>query len=235
VLFFIGKKPHNGAEMSRVVNVLIVDDHPPVRDGIKSALSHSESIKIVGEAETGEELEELLMEVRVDVVVLDISLPDRSGIDVLYMMHNRFPSVRVIVLSMYNRADYIIEALQAGAAGYMTKETSPVKLIEGIRMVTDGDYFFDSRVMKTVVDKALEHPQRYYDVEDKAYENLTAREQEIMRLLAEGFSVRRVAQSLSISYRTVENHRTSIFRKLNVKNSAELVHYARKLGVIDFD
>lgn len=134
---------------------------------------------------------------------------------------------------MYNRTDYIIEALQAGAKGYISKETSPIKLIEGIRMVYNDEFFFDKIAMATVVNKALEHPQRYYDVEDNAYESLTSREKEVMRLLAEGFAVRRIAQSLSISHRTVENHRTSLFRKLKVKNAAELVHYAQRLGIIE--
>ncbi len=215
--------------------MVLVDDHPPIREGIKSAFRKSDHISIVAEAESGESLEDILEETAVDVVVLDVSLPDRSGIDILNSLRNRYPRVKVIMLSMHSRADYILESLQAGAAGYMTKETSPALLVDGIRKVEAGEYFFDTIAMEAIVQKALEHPQRYYDIEDEAYETLTAREQEVMRLLAEGFSVKRVAQSLSISYRTVENHRTSVFRKLDVKNLAELVHYAEKLGVIDFN
>ncbi len=220
--------------MNKALRVILVDDHPPVRDGIKSAFMQTDTLRIVAEAESAERLEELMAEVPTDVVVLDVSLPDRSGIDVLHTLLTHYPTVKVIMLSMYSRTDYIVESLHAGAVGYMTKETSPLELIEGIRKVHRGEYFFDKTAMQALVQKALEHPRRYYDIEDKVYERLTAREQEIMRLLAEGFSVRRVAQSLSISYRTVENHRTSIFRKLNVKNLAELVHYAKRLGVIDF-
>jgi DNA-binding NarL/FixJ family response regulator len=224
---------HTTGSMARAIRVFLVDDHPPVRDGIKSALLRSESIQVVGEAECGGELVRLLAAISVDIVVLDISLPDISGIELLHHIREKYPVVKVIVLSMYNRTDYIIEALQAGAKGYISKETSPIKLIEGIRMVYNDEFFFDKIAMATVVNKALEHPQRYYDVEDNAYESLTSREKEVMRLLAEGFAVRRIAQSLSISHRTVENHRTSLFRKLKVKNAAELVHYAQRLGIIE--
>ncbi|MFO7850532.1 MAG: response regulator transcription factor [Spirochaetia bacterium] len=221
--------------MSKAIRVILVDDHPPLVDGIKSALNHTDTVSVVGEAGTGQELEQLLSETGVDVVVLDLSLPDRSGIDLVYMMQDRYPSIEVIILSMYNRSDYILESVRAGALGYMTKESPPAKLIEGIHAVCKGEYFFDQVSLKTVIERALEHPRRYYDIEDKAYEKLTGREQEIMRLLSEGFQVRRIAQNLSISYRTVENHRSSIFRKLKVNNLAELVHYAKKLGIIDFE
>ncbi|MFP4179519.1 MAG: response regulator [Spirochaetaceae bacterium] len=221
--------------MGKAIRVMLVDDHPPLLDGIKSALNHTNTIEIAGQAGTGQQFEQLLTETEADVAVLDLSLPDRSGIDLMYMIQDRYPSMEVIILSMYNRADYIMESVQAGALGYMSKETPPVKLIEAIQSVYRGEYFFDQVSLKTVIDKALESPRRYYDIEDKAYEKLTGREQEIMRLLSEGFPVRRIAQNLSISYRTVENHRSSIFRKLRVSNLAELVHYAQKLGIIDFE
>lgn len=217
------------------IKVVLIDDHPPVRDGVKAALQTDSAIKIVGEGETGAELMSILESRKADIVILDISLPDSSGIELLTTIRSRFPLVKVIMLSMYSRSDYVLEAITNGASGYMTKETSPMKLIGGIKQVNSGDFYFDQVTLNVIIHKAMEHPQRFYDVKDEAYEQLTAREQEIMRLLAEGFSVKRIAQSLFISYRTVENHRTSIFRKLNVKNSAELVHYATRLGIIDIE
>ncbi len=217
------------------IRVILVDDHPPVRDGVKVALERDKEILIEGEAETAQELCEILKEKEADVIVLDISLPDISGLELVNYLHDQHPLVKIIILSMYNRCDYILEAISNGVSGYMTKETSPVRLIEGIKQVMRGEYFFDQISLEAIIQKALEHPQRFYDVQDNAYESLTSREQEIMRLLAEGFSVKRIAQNLFISYRTVENHRTSIFRKLKVKNAAELVHYATRLGIIDFD
>jgi len=219
----------------KAINVVLIDDHPPVRDGVKAALQRDSEIMIVGEGETGEELFDILGKLKVDVVVLDISLPDSSGIDLLSTIRAKYPLVKVIILSMYSRSDYVLEAISSGANGYVTKETSPVRLIEGIKQVCKGEYHFDQVTLEIIIHKALEHPQRFYDVKDEAYESLTAREQEIMRLLAEGFSVKKIAQSLFISFRTVENHRTSIFRKLNVNNSAELVHYATRLGIIDLE
>lgn len=217
------------------IRVVLVDDHPPVRDGVKVALQRDRDIAVVGEAETGEEMREILQDREVDVVVLDISLPDCSGVDLVSFLREQYPLVKIIVLSMYSRSDYVLEAVSSGVSGYMTKETSPVRLIDGIKQVLQDEYFFDQVTLEVIIQKALEHPQRFYDVQDNAYESLTSREQEIMRLLAEGFSVKRIAQSLYISYRTVENHRTSIFRKLKVKNAAELVHYATRLGIIDLE
>ncbi len=217
------------------VRVVLVDDHPPVRDGVKAALQRDREIAVVGEAETGEEMRAILQDCEVDVVVLDISLPDSSGVELVSFLRGQYPLVKIIVLSMYSRSDYVLEAVSNGVSGYMTKETSPVRLIEGIKQVLRGEYFFDQVTIEVIIQKALEHPQRFYDVQDNAYESLTSREQEIMRLLAEGFSVKKIAQNLYISYRTVENHRTSIFRKLKVKNAAELVHYATRLGIIDLD
>ena len=213
--------------------MVLVDDHPPVRDGVKVALQRDKDIIISGEAETIEELREILRDSEIDVVVLDISLPDGSGVELITQLREQYPLLKIIILSMYSRSDYVLEAVSNGVSGYMTKETSPVRLIDGIKQVLRGEYFFDQVTLEVIIQKALEHPQRFYDVQDNDYESLTAREQEIMRLLAEGLSVKKIAQSLYISYRTVENHRTSIFRKLKVKNAAELVHYATRLGIID--
>ena len=213
--------------------MVLVDDHPPVRDGVKVALQRDKDIIISGEAETAEELREILRDSDIDVVVLDISLPDGSGVELVTQLREQYPLLKIIILSMYSRSDYVLEAVSNGVSGYMTKETSPVRLIDGIKQVLRGEYFFDQVTLEVIIQKALEHPQRFYDVQDNDYESLTSREQEIMRLLAEGLSVKRIAQSLYISYRTVENHRTSIFRKLKVKNAAELVHYATRLGIID--
>lgn len=213
--------------------MVLVDDHPPVRDGVKVALQRDKDIIISGEAETAEELSEILRDSDIDVVILDISLPDGSGVELVTQLREQYPLLKIIILSMYSRSDYVLEAVSNGVNGYMTKETSPVRLIDGIKQVLRGEYFFDQVTLEVIIQKALEHPQRFYDVQDNDYESLTSREQEIMRLLAEGLSVKRIAQSLYISYRTVENHRTSIFRKLKVKNAAELVHYATRLGIID--
>jgi DNA-binding NarL/FixJ family response regulator len=136
---------------------------------------------------------------------------------------------------MYDRIDYILEALANGAIGYMTKETSPSRLAEGVRKVYSGEYYFDQIALEALIRKAQERPQHCVDVKDSGYEQLTAREQEVMRLLAQGIPVKRIAQSLCISYRTVENHRTNLYKKLGLHNDAELVHYATRIGIIDFD
>lgn len=223
-----------GAEMKQV-RVVLVDDHPPVRDGLKGGLLRDRGIELAGEAEDGEELFRILATTEVEVVVLDISLPDYSGIELTRILGERHPGVRALVLSMYNRIDYILEALANGARGYMTKESSPYRLAEAVRRVAEGEYYFDQAALEQLVHKAQEQPRSFIDIQDSGYEQLTAREQEVMRLLAQGIPVKRIGQSLYISYRTVENHRTNIYKKLKIKNDAELVHYATRIGVIDFE
>lgn len=217
------------------IRVFLVDDHPAVRDGVRSALIRSGRIEIAGEADDGAGLLEELERAAPEVVLLDIGLPDGSGIELIEKILQRMPRVGVIMLSMYNRIDYIVESLRCGARGYITKETSPARIAEGVERVKAGEFFFDGVALDAIVGKLLESAFNIVDVSDSAYETLTAREQEIMRLLSQGSSVRKIAQMLFISSKTVENHRTSIFRKLNLENSAELVHYATKIGLIDLD
>ncbi|WP_020610693.1 response regulator [Sediminispirochaeta bajacaliforniensis] len=215
--------------------VYLVDDHPAVRDGVRSALLRSGFISIVGEADDAYRLFVDLEAVRPEVILLDIGLPDGSGIDLIEKIRMKLPHVRILMLSMYNRIDYIVESLRNGARGFVTKETSPSRIAEAIERVHAGEYFFDGTVLDAIVGKLLENSYNIMDVSDSAYATLTAREQEIMRLLAQGNSVRKVAQMLFISKKTVENHRTSIFKKLNINNSVELVHYATRIGLIDID
>lgn len=217
------------------IRVVLVDDHPPVRDGLKASLLRDKNIELVGEAEDGEEMLSILEQTEVDVIVLDISLPDYSGLDLLQVLRDRYPVVQTLVLSMYTRIDYILESLANGARGYMTKETSPGRLAEGVRKVFDGEFYFDQVALEALISKAQESPQRFINIQDTGYEQLTAREQEVMRLLAQGIPVKRIAQSLCISYRTVENHRTNLYKKLKLNNDAELVHYATRIGIIDLE
>jgi DNA-binding NarL/FixJ family response regulator len=223
------------------IGVFLVDDHPAIRDGVRSALMRSGRVEIVGEADDGIGLMSSLdkleknSKVQPELILLDISLPDGSGIDLIEKILLRLPKVKVLMLSMYNRIDYIVESLRNGAMGFVSKEASSDRIAEGIVRVMAGEYFFDGIALEAIVVKMLENGYKIVDVSDAAYETLTAREQEIMRLLSQGCSVRKISQMLFISSKTVENHRTSIFRKLNIGNSAELVHYATRIGLIDID
>lgn len=216
-------------------STLIVDDHPLFREGLKAILARESQFEVVGEAGNGREGLKMAKQLKPDLAVVDLSLPDKNGIEVIKEILAHLPSTRILVLSMHSKVDYIAEAFRAGATGYMVKGSDPNKLLQGLQSVADGEYFLDSMVSHEVVGKLREMPETQTKVRDMAYNSLTAREQEVLRLLAEGLSSRDVAVRLYISPKTVENHRASIMRKLGIHSAMELVRYAARLGLIDVD
>ena len=215
--------------------IVVVDDHPLFREGLKSLIGRNPSLEIVGEAGTAGEGLRLVKELKPDLAVVDISLPDRNGIEVTRELRTSHPNVRIVIMSMHSKIDYITEAFKAGATGYIVKESATDRILQGIEAASRGEYFLDSTLSHNVVEKLLATPDKESKITDKRYNTLTAREQEIMRLLAEGLSTKEVAARLCISPKTVENHRFSIMAKLDIHSSIELVRYAAKLGLIDVD
>jgi RNA polymerase sigma factor (sigma-70 family) len=213
--------------------ILIVDDHPVFREGVKALLARRSEFTVIGEAATGAEGLRKAMELKPDVVLMDISLPDRSGIDVTYDIRSSLPETRVAILSMHIDIDYIARAFQAGATGYVVKESATERLIECLEAVTTERYFVDSSLSHEVVESLLHRRDHKAKMTDAAYGTLTTREQEVMRLLAEGLSAKEIAERLCISQKTVENHRSSIMRKLDLHTTMDLVRYAAKFGMID--
>jgi DNA-binding NarL/FixJ family response regulator len=155
--------------------------------------------------------------------------------EVARKIRNHLPRTRVMILSMHSKIDYIVESFQAGATGYVVKESAAERLALGLSAVAAGEYYLDSSISHEVVAKLMNSPVREAKVSDTGYGKLTAREQEIMRMLAEGASKGEIAGRLCISIKTVENHRTNIMRKLNIHSAMELVRYAARLGLIDVD
>jgi DNA-binding NarL/FixJ family response regulator len=170
-----------------------------------------------------------------DLVVVDISLPDTNGIQLTREIRDLLPETRIIIVSMHSKVDYIVEAFQAGATGYVVKESASEKLLKGLESVAKGEYFLDSAVSHQVVKALMKFPGKEAKITDADYGTLTPREQEIMRLLAEGLSAKEIAEKLFISPKTVENHRANIMNKLGLHSTMELVRYAAKLGLIDVD
>jgi len=215
--------------------VLIVDDHPLFREGLKSLLARHSSFEVIGEAGNGNDGLKKAKKLMPDLVVMDISLPDQSGIEVTSKIRSLLPETRVIVLSMHTKIDYITEAFRQGATGYVVKESATEKLMECLEIVSKGEYFVDSSLSHRVVKSLLESDEKERKITDDGYNTLTPREQQVMRLLAEGHSTKQIAEKLFISPKTVENHRSNIMSKLEVHTIMELVRYAARLGLIDVD
>ena len=221
--------------MTKKTRILIIDDHPLFREGIKTIINREGRFEVVDEAGSGREGVEKAVHIKPDVVLVDIGLPDENGMEVTRKIRKKLPDTRIMILSMHSKIDYIVEAFQAGATGYVVKESAADRLAHGLDAVASGEYFLDSSISQEVIAKLMQSPVKEAKVSDSGYGKLTAREQEIMRMLAEGMTKSDIADQLYISVKTVENHRTNIMRKLNIHNAMELVRYAARLGLIDVD
>jgi DNA-binding NarL/FixJ family response regulator len=215
--------------------VLIIDDHPLFREGLKSIIAGDRHFVVAGEAGNARDGFALATTIKPDVALVDISLPDESGMQLTRRIRATLPETRVMIISMHSKIDYIVEAFQSGATGYVVKESAAGRLVQGLHAVTSGEYFLDSSISHEVVTRLMKSPVREARVSDSDYGRLTPREQEIMRMLAEGLSKAEIADRLCISIKTVENHRSNIMKKLELNSPMELVRYAAKLGLIDID
>ncbi len=221
--------------MKDKATLILVDDHAMFREGVRSILSGLGSVSVLGEANRGKGACTMASELRPELVIMDISLPDMSGIDATRRIMEILPEVRVVILSMHTEAAYIVEAFQAGACGYVTKTSTGTHLKECIETVLGGSYYLDPNLSQDIVQKILfqgNHPSAF---EQSAYSALTSREQEIARLIVEGNSVKIIAERLFISPKTVENHRANIYAKLGIHGTMELVRHAARHGLIDIE
>ena len=215
--------------------ILIIDDHPLFREGLKAIIAQDRRFEIVGEAGTGRDGLLMIEKLKPKVSLVDISLPDETGMQLTRKIRGQFPQTRILIISMHSKIDYIVEAFQAGATGYVVKESAAERLIQGIDAVSSGEYFLDTSISQEVVVKLMKAPVKEARSADADYGSLTPREQEIMRMLAEGTSKKDIAEYLCIAPKTVENHRANIMRKLNLHTAMDLVKYAHRLGLIDFE
>jgi DNA-binding NarL/FixJ family response regulator len=221
--------------MAEKKTIIIVDDHVLFREGLRAIIERDATFEVVGEAGNGGDALKIVQEVKPDVVLIDISLPDQSGIELTRDVLKFSPKTRIIIVSMHSKIDYIVSSFRAGATGYVVKESASENLIQGIKTVLIGDFFMDTSVSQKIVKKLAGLQKKEIKVPDAAYDTLTPREQEVMALVAEGHSTNEIGEMLFISPKTVENHRSSIMRKLDLHNTIDIARYAAKLGIIDID
>jgi DNA-binding NarL/FixJ family response regulator len=221
--------------MTQKKTILIVDDHPLFREGLKSIIQRIARYEVVGEAGNGREACRMVKNLKPDLVLVDLSLPDQGGIELTENILKISAKIRIMIVSMHSKVDYIVKAFQAGATGYVVKESASEKLLQGIDTVLKGDYFMDAHISQKVIRRLAGIQNGEVTITDAAYGTLTPREQEVLTLVAEGFTTNKISEKLFISQKTVENHRSSIMRKLDLRNAIEVVRYAAKLGLIDID
>lgn len=213
--------------------ILLVDDHPAIRASIGAELLKKNIAEKIYEAGNSEEGYDQAMNLKPDLIVMDISLYGASGIELTKKILQKNPEIKIVMLSMYSKVIYITESLKAGAKGYILKEADMDSIIDGIKKVLSGETYVDSRISSKVIASLISPEEDLEQPEDSTYDTLSSREQEILRLLAEGREIRDIAKELCISSKTVINHRTNIMQKLNCSNMVELIKYAIHIGLVD--
>lgn len=215
------------------IKIILVDDHQIVRDGIKSLLAGAKEIDIIGEASEGNELLNLLKTKKPDVLVMDISMPGMSGIELTKAVKEQFPKIEVLILSMYTQEDFVLNAVSAGAKGYLPKNTTRNELINAIASLHKGKQYFNEAISSILLSSYVNTVQKKTNTEETETPTLSAREIEILKLYVEGASNQEIADKLFISIRTVESHKNHMMQKLNIKSIVELVKYAIRNKIVE--
>jgi two-component system response regulator NreC len=212
------------------IRLLLVDDHEVVRTGLRMLLENQPDLEIVGEASTGAEALEMAAQHQPDVIVMDITLPDLSGIEVARQIKRSQPGIAIVALTIHEDEQYFFEMLQVGAAGYVPKRAAPEDLISAIRAAYNGEIYLYPSLAKALVSDFLNRSRA--DPEDHSLDELTPREMEVLELLATGLTNDEIAERLVISHHTVARHRENLMRKLGLHSKSELVKYAIRKGII---
>jgi DNA-binding NarL/FixJ family response regulator len=214
------------------ISILIADDHEIVRFGISKYLSSSEDIEIVGEASTGEECIKLFRETHPDICILDIDMPDKSGIETAKEIRNFDEETKILILSMHINKNILLDALEANVNGYLLKNTEKADILHGIRAIAKGQQVFSDPISDLMKESFLHKNNRWgsYD-----HQHITDREQEILQLIVDGFTSKEIAEKLYISPRTVDTHRANLMEKLELNNIAALVRYAIQFNLVSVD
>jgi DNA-binding NarL/FixJ family response regulator len=210
-----------------VIRIVVADDHTIMREGLKQILRGAEGVEVAGEARDGHEVMKIVREQEFDLLLLDMSMPGKSGIELIKQVRAEKPKLRILVLTMHEERQYAIRAIRSGAAGYLTKESASSQLVEAIRKVAAGGAFISAEVAEQLALGAMP------DAKGALHEALSDREFQVFRLIAEGKSVSDIAERLNLSVKTVSTHKANIMQKMNLETAGELIRYAIAHGLVD--
>lgn len=212
------------------IKILVADDHPVVRKGLQMCLAKQERLKILGEAVDGEDAVQKTKELKPDVLLLDISMPKMNGLDVTAMLRKEVPDTRILILSVHSNKEYVFRVIQAGAHGYVSKEASPEELFQAIEAVYAGETYFSAEIAQVALNQLVTSGGK-----KEPFSQLTAREREVLVLIAEGKSNKEIASALNVGVRTIETHRERIMRRLNIHSVAGLTKFAIANGMVTLE
>lgn len=215
------------------IRVLIADDHKIVRQGIRKLLEAEPDLEVVGEACDGRESIKEVQQLKPDLVLMDIAMSNLNGLEATRQIKKALPKVKVLILTMHKNEEYVLQSLQAGASGYLLKDAAAEDLVSAIRSVHKVDSFLSPAVSKTVIKAYLSKSKT--NRPPSVFEVLTDREREVLQLIAEGHTNQKIADTLFISVKTIEAHRSNIMRKLDIHDITQLVKYAIKKGIVDLN
>ncbi len=207
------------ASTKETIKIIIADDHPLFRRGLKHALEETSDIEVIGEASNGDSLLSMIKSDNLDMVLLDISMPGKSGLDLLKQLKNEYSKLPILILSVYPEEQYAVRFIKAGASGYLTKESAAEKLAEAIRKIAAGGKYASTDIIEKL---AFD----FSDSEKPLHETLSDREYQVFGMIAIGKSLTEIGVDLSLSVKTISTHRTRILEKMKMKKNAELIHYA---------
>lgn len=210
-----------------MIRIVIADDHAIVREGLKRILAAGQDMEVVAEAADATEVMQRVRELEFDLLVLDLSMPGRSGMELIKLAKAEKPRLRILVLSMHQELQYAVRAIKSGASGYLTKESAPAELVQALRKIAAGGAYITTEVAEQLALGAMPGGPA------ASHESLSPREFEVLRLLAGGMSVTETAGKLSLSVKTVSTHKSNLMHKLSLHNQSELVRYAIRHGLAD--
>jgi DNA-binding NarL/FixJ family response regulator len=217
-----------------ICNLLLVDDHALIRAGVRALVSDIPGYQVIGEAADGDHLLEMTLELKPDIILLDISMKDSNGLDALERLHKALPDSKVLILSMHTEPQMIMRALEAGAHGYLLKDATGTEIEQALEALRNDERYLSPAIAHTVINQALVSAQSS-KVEPVENHNLTARQLEILRLIVRGKSTREIANGLNLSVKTVETHRSQIMKRLQIYDVAGLVLFCVREQIISLD